>query len=699
MRAVAATGGFMRGRSVLSAIALLGVFWLAVADRADGGTRVMCDLSQDWRFLRADEAGAESPDYLRDSKWQSVRLPHTWNTKDVFDEEPGYYRGIGWYRKKFAVPADWVGRRIVVRFEAACQVATVWVNGRLLGEHKGSWTPFEFDVTDLVKPGSNDNLLAVRVDNRRRRDVPPHDMDFNIMGGLHREVCLVAMDPVYIVSVQVTTPRVSESEGTVQWLADVSNQSGETQTVEVFGELSGPGLAKPIVAGAPAVRLAPGQSGRFTQEMPSLPTPRLWLPDEPNLYQIAFHARVGSRVVDDQQCPVGFRWFRFDAEQGFFLNGKHLKLHGVNRHDDYPGLGWALPTARHVADLELIKRLGANIVRTAHYAQHPVVLETCDRLGLFVWEEAPFDGECRGRMPIAGASDYGRTLKQNLRETLLRDRNHPCILVWGLGNENLDGGPIEKEGPAVVGLTRELKRIVQEMDPTRPTGVAINKIDKAEVSGLVDVTDVVGLNMYLGWYSGRVEDFEKTIDAFHRRHPDRPLVITEYGADSERGRHTFAPRRRDVSEEYACLFHEHYWQAINARPYAAGSFVWNVFDFAAEHRVKDQSIPHMNQKGLFTYAREPKDVYYHYLSQWSREPMVYIVSHTWTDRPKGSAPIRVYGNGERVELFANGKSLGVKRQGEPLVWNMTLASGNNELRAEARRGAKTTSDILCIQAK
>jgi beta-galactosidase len=302
-------------------------------------------------------------------------------------------------------------------------------------------------------------------------------------------------------------------------------------------------------------------------------------------------------------------------------------------------------------------------------------------------------------MSIVGANDFARTLKHNLRETLLRDRNHPSIIVWGLGNENLDGGPIAQVGPAVVRLTKELQEIVRRMDPTRPTGVAINKTDKGEASGLVDVTDVVGLNIYLGWYSGKIADFEKTIDDFHQRHPERPLVITEYGADSERGRHVTNPRRRDISEEYACQFHEHYWRAIDARPFVAGSLVWNVFDFAVERRVKDQSIPHMNQKGLFTYAREPKDVYYYYLSQWSGEPMVHIVSHTWTTRPKGLTPIRVYNNGERVELFANGKSLGVKRVGDEFVWNVPLRTGDNELRAEARRDGQSVVDNLVIKGK
>jgi beta-galactosidase len=494
---------------------------------------------------------------------------------------------------------------------------------------------------------------------------------------------------------------VSESAGTVAWTVDVRNQSSQYLPVEVVGELTGPGLATSIVLSAPGVAIAPGGTRKISRRMPPVKSPRLWSPDEPNLYRLSFRLRVDGRTVDAQVCPLGFRWFRFDPDKGFFLNGKHLKLKGVNRHDDYPGLGWALPKSRQIADMKLIKQLGANFVRTAHYAQHPVVLETCDRLGLLVWEEVPFDGEGPWRPTFRGAKGFAKTLKTNLRETLLRDRNHPCIILWGLGNENLDSGRKSEDRKAVVDLTRELKAIVKKMDPTRPTVLAINKISKGEKSGLVNVPDVVAYNFYFGWYSRDFDSFRKAVDQFHERHPDKSLIISEYGAGSEKGRHTTKPSRQDFSEEYACMFHEAYWDVIAARPFVAGSLVWNVFDFAVErrHRIKKQSVPHMNQKGLFTYDRKPKDVYYYYLSQWTTEPMAYIVSHTWTEREKGVTPIRVYSNGETVELFLGGKSLGVKRAGEKFLWSVPLAAGTNELRAEARRDGKKVVDELKIQCK
>lgn len=684
------------------ALAVGCLYSLALNVPAHGATRISEDISGGWRFLKTDMAGAESPDYEGEATWPSVDLPHTWNIKDTFDDEPGYYRGIGWYRRKFAIPGSWNGKRIVLRFEAACSVATVWVNGELLGQHKGSSTPFEFDITDHVRLGSNQNLVAVRVDNRWRRDVPSLERDFNVMGGLHREVRLIAMDPVYIVSTRVATPKVSESEGVATMEINVHNEAKAPKKCEIVTEINGPGLLEPIVLVSSTSELQPGESALVKQQTKPIPNPRLWSPDEPNLYRVLFRIRVDGRVIDDLESPLGFRWYRFDPKEGFFLNGKHLKLRGVNRHDDYPGLGWALPKLRHIDDIKLIKSMGANFIRTAHYPQHPIVLDTCDKLGLLVWEEIPFDGDGLLKGIALGAEDFARTLKHNLREMIRRDRNHPSIILWSLGNENL-WGPTAAARSAVLDLTKELHAIAHEEDPSRLTTVAIDtpRHELADEIGFADAVDVVGYNVYVGWYEahGRLEDLPKIFDGFRRRHPNKSLIVSEYGADMEKGRHTELPAREDYSEEYGCMLHEFYWRAIQERPFVAGGLIWNVFDFASEERGKGQTIPHMNQKGIFTYDRLPKDVYHFYRSRWTDEPMVYIVSHTWTKREKGDAPIRVYSNGDSVELFHNGKSLGKKNKDERFLWNTPLQLGDNQLRAEAVRKGKQTTDSLQIQSR
>lgn len=677
---------------------LLGCVALLLQQPTQAAVRGTQDLSPGWRFQRADVAGADSPDYREDDRWQAVNLPHTWNTHDTFDDEPGYHRGIGWYRRSFTVPQDWQGKRIVLRFEAACSVATVWVNGELLGQHKGAWTPFEFDITRLVKTGS-DNLVAVRVDNRWRRDVPAHDMDFNFMGGLHREVFLIATDPLYIASTRVTTPEVSESAAVVALETEVHNTADQPRQAVVVAEIQGPGLAEPLRLASEPVTLAAGATTFVKQQSDKIPQPKLWSPEEPNLYQVAFRLEIERRPVDDAQSPLGFRWYRFDPNEGFFLNGKPLKLKGVNRHDDYPGLGWAIPHSRQIADLKLIKELGANFVRTAHYSQHPIVLETCDRLGLMVWEEVPLDGEGVQGMKLGlmvGAEDCGRTIKQILRETIRRDRNHPSIILWSMGNENTEG-PDLADWKAVAELTRQLNRVSKEEDPTRPTAVAINKPERAKQAGLTEAVDVLGYNIYAGWYIDRIEDFPDRLAAFHRDNPTKPIIISEYGADMERGRHRETPVVKDISEEYGCRYHESYWKTIAERRYVSGSLIWNVFDFGVERRLRSQSIPHLNQKGVFTYERVPKDVYYFYRSVWTDEPMAYIVSHTWTERKAAPTPIRVYSNGDTVELLHNGQSLGTKSKEEGFLWTVPLTPGNNRLEAKAVRQGKPVVDTLEIQ--
>lgn len=657
--------------------------------------RIRRDISDNWQFLPVDEAGMENTDYLSRVGWLTVGLPHTWNTKDIFDNVPGYRRGPAWYRKSFDIPAEWRGKRIVLRFEAAAQVATVWVNNTLVGEHKGAFTPFEFDITRLARVGG-DNLVAVRVDNRWRRDVPPYDMDFNMMGGLHREVYLIATASAYIASTRVTTPRVSEGEAVAAFEAEVRNEASTQREVEIVTQVLDSSGAPVETLTSKAAILA-GAAHTFRQETRPILKPRLWSPDTPNLYRVRFEIREQGAAIDDDESPLGFRWFRFDPDKGFFLNGAPLKLRGANRHDDYPGLGWALPPSRHVADLKLLKEIGANFLRPAHYTQHPVVLETCDRLGLLVWEEVPFDGEGEQLAPYAGASGFAETVKQILRETIRRDRNHPSVIVWSVGNENLNGAT-ENEWRAVAGLTKELVALAKEEDPTRPTGVAINRFDRAEHVGLMELVDVVGLNVYYGWYGQTFEDFPPLLDALHRKHPTKPLIVTEYGADMGRGLHSDTPRRYDFSEEWGCLYHEAYLREIDARPFVAGSLIWNIFDFAVEKRMA-QTIPHMNQKGIYDYYRRPKDVYYFYRSRWTEEPMIYVVSHTWTERqgaPGEPKQFKVYSNCDRVELFVNGKSAGVQPGGAP-VWKVLLASGDNEIRAVGRKGEREVTDRLRVR--
>jgi beta-galactosidase len=662
---------------------------------AADGPRVVEDLSPGWKFLLTDDAGIESPDYSGAERWPTVELPHTWNTKDILDDVPGYNRGVGWYRKVFTVPAACAGKRLVIHFDAAYQVATVWVNGNLVGEHRGGFTPFEFDITNIAIPGKR-NIVAVRVDSRWRRDLPPYDMDYNMMGGLYRPACLIASDKVYIDSTSVTTPVVSRQEAVAAFDVTIRNQAETDASLELITEILDPD-GKQVQRLHSAVTANAGRTLRVRQQTDRLENPRLWSPDGPNLYRVVFRLQSAGVVTDQEESPLGFRWYRFDPQQGFFLNGSHLKLRGANRMDDYPGLGWALPASRQVKDIQLVKEIGANFLRLAHYPQHPAVLETCDRIGLLVWQEIPFDGEGEQLAPYAGARGFAENAKQMLREMIRRDRNHPAVILWSVGNENLNGSSRE-EWEAVSQLERELADLARSEDPARPTALAMDQFDRADLVGLYDAVDVVGLNIYRGWYGGEIEDVGGILDEVHRKHPSKPLIVSEYGAGMELGRHSENPRRFDFSEEWGRSLHEWYLKQIDARPFVAGSAIWSIFDFGAEKRTT-QTIPHMNQKGIYDYYRRPKDVYYFYQSQWTQAPMVYIVSHTWTERqgkPGEAKTIRVYSNCDRVGFFLNEKALGEKRAGEPLEWEVVFRPGENELRAVGYKDGQSVIDSMKV---
>ncbi|MGD9126759.1 MAG: glycoside hydrolase family 2 TIM barrel-domain containing protein [Planctomycetia bacterium] len=536
----------------------------------------------------------------------------------------------------------------------------------------------------------------------------PHYIDFNFMGGLHREVYLIATDPTYIESVRVTTPKVSEKEGEVMVTTKIRNTSGKTKTYSMLVTINGPGLETPVTMTLPFGDTIPREkitipsNESFEVKLGVLIRDlKLWSPGEPNLYEVTTQLLVDGKPVDEVKSPLGFRWFRFDPNEGFFLNGKHLKLKGVNRHDDYPGLGWALPVERQIEDIKLIKSLGANFLRTAHYTQHPVVLEMCDKLGILVWEELTFDGEGPHLAPVRGAKDLEENLRQVLDEMIERDANHPSIIVWSLGNENLHGPPDDRR--AVAELTKRLDRLCKKLDPTRPTGVAIDTPDRAKEAGLTEAVDILGRNIYFGWYDNKIEDFATDLERFHKDHPTKPIVITEYGAGMEKGLHRENPRKQDFSEEHGCKFNEFYWNHIKKTPYIAGGLEWNVFDFGVEyrtHKTKRQTIDHLNQKGIFTFDRKPKDVYYFYKSEWTDDPTIYIVSHTWTERTPGVKQIPVYSNAETVELFHDGKSLGKKDiKNSKAVWDVDLQAGKNQLRAVGIKDGKTIVDEMTVTGK
>jgi beta-galactosidase len=652
-------------------------------------------LNDGWIFRKGEVRRGAEPG-ISTRGWEQVTLPHCWNAKDVFDgrntfdgfeHNSGYYRGPGWYRKVFTLNEHPKGQRVWIEFEGAFQRSDVWINGHFLGTHRGGYTGFSFDITQYLSPGRSPNLLAVRVDNAFDQDTPPHTADYAMYGGLYRDVFLTVTGPVRINGVPALVPTAGpDGTGRLAVEAAVGNTGPMDEMVEVKCIVVN--SAHEIVASfGQAVMLAPRSERRMRMASGEIRAVDLWSTDRPALYTIHTQILRGGRVLDEMTDRIGFRWFAFDPDSGFSLNGRALRLKGVNRHQEYPMLGIALPDSLHVRDMALIKELGANVVRLAHYPQDPSVLAACDSLGLLVWEEIPV-------VNSVGGAAFARNALTMMQEMIERDRNRPSVILWGLGNECLTDYAEAGAVRPVTELLRRLHAFAKELDPTRLTTQAHNDLRDESAA---DITDVMGRNRYYGWYTPHMEDLAAALDQEHEKHPRRVLFISEYGAESKRGYHVAQPTLFDHSEEYQLKFHEYYWKTISSRPFVCGSTIWTAFDFASPFKIGN--IPRVNQKGIWDAWRRPKDLYYFYKAQWTSEPMVYIVSHTRTESvgEAGSAQeVKVYSNCDEVELTINGVSAGKQRSSGVFRWSVLFRSGVNVLEAEGRSGRATCTDRLSL---
>ena len=708
----------MKARTLLVALLLLPAVARHSAAQPSAG-RVRQSLDEGWKFFAGGEDFAWSRTF-DDARWQSVSLPHTWNADDPFDDVPGYRRGVGWYRRTFRIDSSLAGKRVFLYFEGANQRADVYVNGAFAGEHKGGYTAFAFDVTQLLHfdRAGNENVVAVMVDNSHDPFVPPLSVGYALYGGLYRDVWLIATDPVHFdvtdhasPGVFVTTPVVSRELGEVAVRGALVNDSRTARRLRVVSTIIDAAGAS-VAQGTVSVLAPEGVRTTFHHALPALRNPRLWSPVDPYLYTVSTAVYDGETLLDRVTNPLGFRWYRFTADSGFFLNGKKLALQGTNRHQDYAGLGSALPDSLHVRDMQLIKAMGANFVRLAHYPQDPSVLEAADSLGLLIWEEVPVVNY------INPDSAFTANAEAMLREMIRQHSNHPSVILWGLMNESLLYGPqgarVGRQTDSgyvhsVRALAEAMNAIAHAEDPARRTVMAIHESDDYDRWGIAAVADVLGVNLYKGWYSGAFPDFGALLDARHRAHPEQVVVVSEYGAGSDERLNSPAPERFDFTGNWQRLFHESHLRQIAARPWLAGTAIWNEFDFSQPR--KGYSIPNRNQKGMMTWDRRAKDVYYLYAANWSPAPIIRIASHDWAARvgtdsaaPRGAGtrpvpqPVTVYSNLPRVELYLNGRSLGTKVPDDvhSASWEVPFAAGRNVLEARGARGRTSYSDHVAV---
>lgn len=680
----------------LNQAGLLTALLLLFAVTATAGTKL--SLNSGWMFKKE-----------KDTRWTAVTLPHTWNAGDDMDDTPGYYRGKGLYKRTLHIDEEASGKQVYLFFDGANQETTVSVNGRVAGSHKGGYTRFAIDITPYIKTGA-DNGLLITVDNSYNKMIPPLSADYTFFGGVYRSVYLVYENKVHISmtdrassGVYVSTPKVNEQNAEVKLRLLLNNKDTKDRRITWESTLTAPdGTPAGTLKGR--TRLKTGTENNSVSATTSIRQPQLWTPDTPQLYSLRTVIRdEKGDILDESVETFGLRWFRFDANEGFFLNGKHLKLIGTNRHQDYLGRGWAIGDAYHINDVRLLKAMGGNYLRVSHYPQDPAVLEECDRLGILASVE----------IPIVNAVTESQEFLDNslvMQEEMIKQSfNHPSVIVWAYMNEVLLVPPYKEDDSRYQRYLNEVHRqaqaienLTRRLDPYRWTMIPFNNYQKPyELARLHDVPMIVGWNIYAGWYSGRFDDLERFLDEYRTKHPDKPTVISEYGADCDPRIHSDTPQRFDYSMEYADLYQEHYLRAIQRLPYIAGANLWNLNDFSSEAR--GNAVPHVNLKGVVTRDRRPKNTYWLYKAHFSKELFVKIASADWTTRSgrlndAGQAPeeVKIYSNCTEVEAWLNGKSLGRKTiSGGFARFTVPFVNGENQLSASSTDG-RHLSDAATI---
>jgi len=627
-------------------------------------------LVDGWRFIKNDVPGAEQENF-NDSSWAVISMPHTWNAFDGQDGGDDYYRGPGFYRRHFSIDPGEVGRQSFIHFNGANTVTDVWVNGVYLGQHRGGFGMFRFEMTSVARVGG-DNVLAVRVSNAAFPDVAPLTADFTFFGGIYRGVHVLTVDPVHVLMGNYASPgvfftpsNVTATSATLALRGEIYNGDTVARDIDVQTTVVGADQTVLTVLGT-TVR-ADGQSVVPVNVQTSVANPRLWQGRaDPYLYTTYTVVSTGGQARDMVVQPLGFRSFRVDADQGFFLNENYLDLHGINRHQDLLDHGWATSWDDDDRDFNLISEIGATAVRLCHYQHNQHVYDLTDRLGFVVWAEIPNIDS------VNTTPEYLATTQSQLLELIRQNYNHPSIFFWSVGNEL---GTV----PDPTSTVQSLNALAKAEDPSRLTTLAtFSGIDGVT---LRNTTDVIGYNVYAGWYFGSLSDVPGYIDGLHQSLPGRPLCISEYGAGASVRQHQSPPSQPDPGgpfhpEEWQSIFHETYWRAMKTRRYLWGKFVWNMFDFAVDNR-NEGDTPGRNDKGLVTYDRATrKDAFYWYKANWSSQPTVYITDRRYNPRPGGNITARVYSSFSQIELKVNGVSQGVQTSDDHLFsFNITLTPG------------------------
>ena len=647
-----------------------------------GNARVTSSFDSDWRFLKGDAPGAERPDF-DDSAWRKLDVPHDWSIEGTFDEKNptegagGFLpAGIGWYRKRFTLPADYARRQVFIDFDGVMANSDVWINGFHLGRRPYGYVSFRYELTDHLNFGNKANVIAVRADNSGQ----PASRWYT-GAGIYRHVHLIVTNPAHIQhwGTFVTTPQIANDKATVRVQTEVINQSQTTRNLSMQVEVLDPSGRVVQTSETKPQNLKAGATVSFTQEL-VVKNPQRWDLDHPNLYRAVARLRDGKTTGDDETVTFGIREFHFDADTGFWLNGRNFKIKGVCLHHDASAFGAAVPLRAWERRLETLKQLGVNAIRTAHNPPAPEFLDLCDRMGILVMDEL-FDCWTVAKNPYDYHLYFKEWSKIDARDTVRRDRNHASVIIYSAGNEIHDTPKADLAKQILASLVATF----HESDPTRPVTQALFRpnVSHDYDNGLADLLDVVGQNYR-----------ENEILAAHRQKPSRKILGTENGHD------------RIV------------WLPLRDNPPYAGQFLWSGIDYLGESR---QWPTVAYNSGLLDRTGVPRPLAFQRQSWWSDKPMVYIARRVaptallptdpgygtaaqerrptalfsdWTPRTTGphDENVEVYSNCEQVELFLNGKSLGAKPRptdDSPRVWSVPFAPGT--LKAIGMNGGRESA--------
>lgn len=629
--------------------------------------RRILKLMEDWQFT------------YRNQKKRLVDLPHTWNAVDGQDGNDDYFRGTCVYEKTVPKPEFAGCERVYLQFDGVNASAKVVFNGITVLTHDNGYSTFRTDVTDLLK---DQNGLRVEVDNGKNQRVYPQVADFTFYGGIYRDVAFVIVNEAHFdldyyggCGIQVSTD-VKGKTGivTVRSYTNKSTEEMKKEGLAVCLELLD---AEGKTAGA-----AEGTNAQI-----KVKNAHLWNGvKDPYLYKLRARLCRGQDVLDEIEVSCGIRTFSFDPDKGFFLNGESYPLRGVSRHQDWKGIGNAISYKQMDRDMELIREVGANTIRLAHYQHNQYFYDLCDRCGMAVWAEIPY---ISAHMPEGRENTFFQ-----MKELVIQNYNHPCIVTWGISNEITISGRHRED---MLSNHRALQKLVKKLDPGRPTTLACYAMCHP-FHPVSKITDLVAWNLYLGWYVPGLFLNDLFMKFYHWKYPTRCLGYSEYGAEGMPNLHSARPKRGDHSEEYQAKYHEYMLECFERHPFLWSTYVWNMFDFAADARDQGGE-PGMNHKGLVTFDRKiKKDSFYIYKAWWSGEPFVHLCGKRYKYRAQQVTEVTVYSNQEQVSLYNNGQLVGTQRGSHAFHFRLRMEKENH---LEAKSGTLSDSAVIykCAQPR